>query len=243
VRRPTTRRVLLAGLALLVLLVVGVVVVGEVWVRPTVEDEIAKGLVSELDLAAKPDVHLDGFPLVLRALQQRLDGIDVSVRDEVFEGLRVRQVELHIDDIRFDTSELLRGTGTIAVSGGDGRAEIADTDLSSYLQSTGLPVDVEFTAGSVRVSGRVTVSGVTADASVTGDLVLEANLLRFTPETVDVESVATSVDVATIESIVRRQFAFTAPVPQLEGVRLVAVEIGDGVATIDARFESLTVDY
>jgi hypothetical protein len=180
---------------------------------------------------------------VLRTLEERLDGIDLSIDGQVFEGLRVASVDLHIDEVRFKRSELLRGTGTVVISGGDGRAGVADVDLSAYLASVGLPIEVRFDQGAVRVSGSVKVAGITAAASVTGDLVLADQLLRFTPTAVDVASLPPSVDAAAAEAAVRQQFAFTAPVPKLQGVRLTAVGVGDGEAFIGAVFDSLVVSY
>jgi hypothetical protein len=243
VRRPRTARILLAVGGVLVLLLIVIVVVGEVVVRPAVEDEIARGLAREFMLDDEPDVEVEGFPFVLRAVQEHLDGIDISVAGQVFEGMRVEDVGLHIDDVRFDTSELLDGSGTVLISGGDGRAVVSDHDLTAYLVSTNLPVRVEFERGTVRVSGAVAVSGITADASVSGELVLDGAVLRFTPTAVDAGSIGGGVDVAEVESALRRHFTFTAPVPQLAGVQLTDVEIGDGTATIGAVFGSLAVAY
>jgi DUF2993 family protein len=237
-------RLLGALTAALVFLAVFVLLAGELWIRPAVEDQIGKGVADELDLTETPDVEVKGFPLVLRAMQERLDGIEISVEGQVFEGLRVRDVDLHVDDVRFKSSELLRRGGTIVISGGGGHADIADSDLTAFLHGTGLPVDVTFDAGSVRVRGEVTISGVTVDASVTGELALDGVALRFTPTVVDVGQVVdASVDISALEAEVRRQFAFTAPVPELQGVHLTAVQIGDGVASIDASFGTLTVEY
>jgi hypothetical protein len=244
VQRPRTGRLLLALAAMLLFVLLVVVVVGELAVRPRVEDEIAKGLVSEFALDEPPGVQVNGFPLVLKAAQERLDGIDIAVDGQTFEGLRVEAVDLHIDEVRFKTSELLGGGGTIVISGGAGSAEIVDEDLTQYLVTVqNLPVDVAFEAGAVRVSGSVSVSGITADASVVGTLALDGDVLRFTPTTVDLGSLVGTVDVAQVEAIVRQQFAFTAPVPQLQGVELRAVTIGDGQAIIDAEFQTLTVAY
>ena len=41
----------------------------------------------------------------------------------------------------------------------------------------------------------------------------------------------------------REHFTFRAPVPELRGVQLVAVRVGDGIATIDATFDALDVEY
>ena len=102
-------------------------------------------------------MQVNGFPLVLHTLQEHLDGIDISIDDQVFEGLRVATVDLHVDEVRFASSELLRGTGTVVIAGGDGRAEVADVDLSRYLAGVGLPVDVRFDGGVIHVSGTVAV--------------------------------------------------------------------------------------
>lgn len=242
-RRSRTGRLLLA-LALMVLFVVGVViVVGEVWVRPAVEDRIAEGIVDELGLTQEPDVKVRGFPLVLRALQEKLDGIDVSAEGEVFEGLRVESVELRIDNVAFETGELLRGNGTVRISGGDGRAEIVDDDLTAYLASMGLLANVEFRSGSVRVSGPISFAGVSTEVATTGTLGLTGDTMTFVPTGVELGGLSAVVDRAAAESIVRTHFTFQAPVPELRGVQLVAVRVGDGVATIDATFDALDVTY
>jgi hypothetical protein len=228
----------------MLLLVVGaVVLVGEVWVRPTVEGEIAKGLERELQLTTRPEVEVRGFPFVLRALQERIDGVDVTVDGEVFRGLRVQHVELHVDNVGFSTSELLRGSGSVRISGGDGRARITDADLTAYLATTSVPLVVRFENGAVHASGSATVAGARVSASVAGQLSLAGDVLRFMPTSVDVGSLPGAVDAATVESAIRREFAFDAPVPELRGVRLTGVRVGDGVAEIGAAFESLDVDY
>jgi hypothetical protein len=236
-------RLLVVVTATLVVLLVVVVLVGEFWLRPAVEDRIAQGVADELDLAEVPHVEVKGFPLVLRAAQGGLDGIEISVEDEVFRGLRVRSVDLHIDDVEFKTAELLRRHGTIVISGGGGRADITDSDLTSYLRANGWAVDVHFVAGSITVAGTVVVSGITTEASVAGELALDGDVLRFEPKVVEVQSIDASLDVSVVEALVRQQFAFTAPVPVLEGVRLDAVQIGDGMASIEASFGTLAVEY
>ena len=235
---------LLVVLALMVLFVIGVViVVGEVWVRPAVEDRIAEGIVDELGLTATPDVQVRGFPLVLRALQERLDGIDVTADGQVFEGLRVESVELRIDDVAFTTGEILRGDGTVRISGGDGTAEILDDDVSAYLASIGLDANVEFISGAVRVSGPISFAGVSADVSTTGTLGLTGDTLSFVPTVVDLGGLSDVGDTAAATSLVRTHFTFQTPVPDLRGVQLVAVRVGVGVATIDATFDALDVTY
>jgi hypothetical protein len=243
VRRTRIGRLLMALALVLVFVVVVVVIVGELIVRPRVEDEIAKGLTSELELTETPDVHVEGFPLVLHALQEKLDGIDISIDGQVFEGLRVQAVELHIEEVRFASSELLRGTGTVVIVGGDGRADVADADLTAYLASVGLPADVRFDGGMITVAGIVEVEGTGVPASVSGELVYDGARLRFTPTTVDAESVGAGVDLAAVEASARQQFAFTAPVPVLRGVQLTDVQVGDGIASIGAVFDSLTFEY
>lgn len=241
--RSRTGRLVIA-LALMFLFVVGVVVVvGETVVRSEVEDQIANALDDELGLTEAPDVDVRGFPLVLRALQQRLDRIDVTVEGEVFEGMRVESVELRIEDVSFDTGELLRGSGTLRIGGGDGSATVTDVDVSDYLASIGLVARVEFAPGSVRVAGPVTVAGVTGDAAVTGELALVGDVLRFTPTTVQATAFGQRVDIPEVEDAVRQHFTFQVPVPELEGVRLAGVELGEGTASVSATVAGRTVEY
>lgn len=241
--RSRTGRLVIALALLLLAGVVLVGLIGEVVVRPEVEDQIADALVDELGLADPPEVEVRGFPLMLRALQERVDRIDVTVDGGVFEGMRVESVELRIEDVSFDTVELLRGSGTMRMAGGHGNATVTDVDVSAYLASIGLVATVEFAPGTVRVSGPVTVAGVTADASVTGELALVGDVLRFTPTAVQAAALGQAVEIPTVEDAVRRHFAFEVPVPELRGVRLAGVELGEGTASISATIAARVVAY
>lgn len=242
-QRSRTGRLIVA-LLLMLLFVLGVVVlVVEMWVKPAVEREIADGVADELALSTRPDVSIRGFPLALHALRESVEGLDISVDGEEFEGLRVEQVELHVDEVVFSSNELLGGGGTIEVAGGDGTATITDDDLTDYLTGTGLPIAVRFEQGAVRATGTVSVAGISADASVEGELVLAGDVLRFTPTTVDASAFTSVADVGAVESEVIRQFTFQTPVPVLEGVTLTEVRVGDGVATIGATFGFLAITY
>jgi len=243
VNRSRTGRLLIALGLMLVFVIAMVVVIGEMFIRPEAEEQIAKALVDELGLVEPPEVDVRGFPLVLRAVQERLDGIDVTVEGEVFEGMRVEVVELRIDDVSFDTGELLRGSGTLEIGGGGGTARITDDDVTEYLVANGLPATVEFAPGTVGVSGQVTVGGVTADASVSGELALTGNRLRFTPIDVRADAFGQIASLASLEAAVRQHFTFEVPVPQLDGVQLTAVAIDDGTASISAAVAPRTVAY
>lgn len=220
-----------------------VIVVGEVWVRPAVEDQIAEGIVDELGLTSTPEVTVRGFPLVLQAARENLAGIDVVAKGEVFEGLRVDRMELRIDNVSFETGDLLRQSGTVRISGGDGSADITAEDLTAYLSSIGLNATVAFDSGTVRVSGPVSVAGTSTEVTTGGTLGLTGDKLTFVPTEIDLGELAGVIDPAVADSLVRSHFTFEAPVPDLHGVRLIAVRVGDGVASIDAQFDALDVSY
>lgn len=242
-QRSRTGRLLVALLLMFVFVLGVVVLVVEMWVKPAVEREIADGVADELALSTRPDVSIRGFPLALNALRESVDGLDISVDGEEFEGLRVEQVELQVDEVAFSSNELLGGGGTIEVAGGDGTATITDDDLTDYLAGTGVPIVVRFEQGAVRATGTVTVAGISADASVEGELVLAGDVLRFTPTTVDASAFTSVADVGAVEDEVIRQFTFQTPVPVLQGVTLTEARIGDGVATIGATFGFLAITY
>jgi hypothetical protein len=235
------RRRLLVALALLcVLFAAGVVALGEIVLRPTAERRIAEGLADELGLARRPSVHVDGFPIVLDALRQRVDGVDVDIAGETFSGLRVEQLSVHIRRVSFRTGEVLGGSGTIRVAGGDGEALITDADISAYLERAGVPVRVRFSPGRVTVTGTLTVAGSTATVSVSGPLELTGDTLRFTPSSLDLGPLA---GIAGAGALAATQLGFTAPVPDLEGVRPTTVTVRDGVAAVAASLESLELRY
>ncbi len=218
----------------MVVLVVAVAVVEQVAPR-VAERRVADALVTRFSLTERPRVDLGGFPFLLRAASGELDQVQVSLRAYTSRGLRFADLHLVVGRITYPPTAPLRG-GTASASSITGTASVTETDLAAYLRASGSPLDVRLTPGRVTVSDRVTVGGVSATVTAGGTLVLDGQWLSFRPDDVALGPFAGLADVATW----RGRLAFTAPIPDLAGIQVQSITIGDGVAVAHARIDDMT---
>jgi hypothetical protein len=235
-----TRRVLVGFAALLVLFVVGVLLLGELLLRPAVERQVADSLASQFDLADRPSVSLGGFPIVVDLAGQQARDVRIGIRGETFSGLRVEAIDVRLEQVSFSLGDVVGGSGEFHVVGGDGAAVITAADLTDYLRTQGLPIEVSVEDGSVGVRGRITVAGVSAAVSANGRLEVVDNELRFSALAFDLGPLSGLAEAAAVAA---RTLGFTAPLPDLEGIRLTDLTLGDGRIEVAAHVEELTVRY
>ena len=240
VRRSARRHLLLGLVTLAVFLVGGVVAVGEITLRPVVEGRIAAALVEQFGLTREPSVHVRGAPLVLAVAKQRIDGVDLEIVGEQFDGLRVDRIEVRAGRVSFSTADLVRGSGVVRIDEGEGKAVVTEADLTSYLHSQGVPGQFKLTDGVLEASGDISLAGLSTTVSVSGPIVLDGQTLRFTPTAFDLGAFA-GVDGAAAAAAAA--FGFTAPLPRLEGVRPQRVAVGDGRLDVGAVVDSLAIRY
>jgi len=218
-------RALRALLLIVVLLVALALVAGEVLLRPLAQRAVAEDVQDRYQLDQRPSVHLGGFPFLVRVVMGHLPSATGRLRDTTIEGLTLEEVELRLQDVRFDTFDLL---------GGDGEVR-ADVDLSRYLADRGLSFDVRFTPGQVTVGGTVTVAGTDVRVEATGALAIQDGQLSFRPAGIQlVGSRATLTAPQAVLDTFRDRVAFTVPLPEVAGVQLTSLEIGTGTATLRA---------
>jgi hypothetical protein len=213
----------------LALLVVIVLVAGEVVLRPIVERQVASDIARRYALAEQPSVSLKGRPFIVRALQGRLDGATVAVAGYETRGLRVAAADLDADDVRFGLGAVLRGEPDVTAERVEATVTITDDDFNRYLRSQGVALEVRVTAGSATASGAVDVGGVSTSGTASGSLTLTGGALRFEPSDLEV----TGSPSLALDDL-RAAFAFVLPVPEVAGLRVTGVRLGDGEATFTA---------
>jgi hypothetical protein len=221
------RWLLRIGIVLALILAI-VVVAGEVVLRPIVERRVASDIARRYALTETPSVSLRGGPFVVRAIQGRLDGASIGVTDYEARGLRLAEAQLDADDVRFSLGPVLRGDPDVTADRVEARVTVTDADFSSYLAERGLDLAVRVTPGVATASGSVDVGGVTASGVASGSLTLAAGTLRFVPSRVDLTGGGPA------GADLQGAFAFDLPVPEVAGVRVTGVQLGDGEATFTA---------
>jgi hypothetical protein len=145
--------------------------------RGVAEERIAERVQRSLELDARPKVDIGGWPFLLSAFNGTIPRLEIASTDVSRRGITLNQVTLHLVDLRFDVSELIREDGRVRISGGDGKATMSDDELTDLLQRRGAPVAVRFVddrtlvsaSGVGEVAGNVSLDG--------GDLVVSADRL------------------------------------------------------------------
>jgi hypothetical protein len=89
------------------------------------------------------DIDLGARPLLLHALAGRLDGIRARVKTADVNGMRLRDVDVRLQQIAFNPWLAPFGKGNVRVKDGRARVHVAPDDITAYAQAQGLPFDVE----------------------------------------------------------------------------------------------------
>jgi hypothetical protein len=122
------------GIAILLALIVA----GDVLVRNFVSNKIEAGLASSLELSGRPDVTIGGFPFVLQAVRGRLDEVSISADTLRGQSVKLSDVSLVLEDVRFSLGDLLSGKGTASIGSGHGSAVITRAAVIDALEGQGI---------------------------------------------------------------------------------------------------------
>lgn len=160
---------------LVVLVVVlGLLALGDLWVKGYAEERIATELQSSFDAAGEAKVELSGFPFTVRLLSGTIPSVQVSSSSLKREGLRFTDVRLRMQDVSFSLSQLSSGEfGSVTVEDGSGRVSLPGSDLTQVFRTVIEGVDIALDEGGLRV--RVGPFKGTAQLTLDGtELVLRA---------------------------------------------------------------------
>jgi LmeA-like phospholipid-binding len=167
------------GRVLLVILVVvaGVLIVGDIIVKSIAERRMEEAMQTSLDLSSRPDVTVKGWPFILRAMQGEFSSVIVVADGVRAEGLDLRDVRLEFEKVRFSLPQIVSGNERrVRVGRGEGTAELTASELNDVLDKRGMPAMVDFTDGRVIVNSTQLNVAANAGASV------DSGRLLITPE-------------------------------------------------------------
>lgn len=165
----TVRRVLIA-VAVLVALLVGL----DVGARLFAQDWVAGRLQETLALSEEPSVEFGGFAFLPGLITGEIQSVRTSGRSFVAEGIEFEEVTLNLRRVSYSPGKLiLRAAGTIRAREGDGFVTMTDRQLTDAFRAQGIPAEVRFEDGIVRVSAQGLPGSVGARVAIEdGDLVL-----------------------------------------------------------------------
>ena len=165
------------GLIVSLVILLVTAAVADVVARGIAERRIADRVQRSLELQDEPEAQIGGWPFLLNALDGTIPELDIVSSNLSRRGITLNQVTLHLVDLRFDVSELLREGGRVRIGGGDGAATISDDELTDLLQRQGAPVAVRFVGGRTVVMAEGLGEATGTVSLEQGDLVVSADRL------------------------------------------------------------------
>ena len=223
-------------LFLLVLVVLGVA--ADFVAARVAEDRVADVLRREYGLDRRPVVQVRDFPFLPHLVSGRFDTVDVAARDVRAEGVRARQVELHLHDVVVDRGVALGRPGPVTVGRADGRVELGQDEVNQLFANRLQGGTLVLQDGGVRLRVSTTLLGQPVDAVVAGRLGARAGQVTLTPERVRIQGLADTG----LERQLASAFDLAVPLPQLPaGVRVERVVTQPGALILFGRARTIGV--
>jgi len=160
-------------LIFLVLAILVLAIGADLFVKTLAERAVATELTSELELEETPDVSIDSFPFLVAFVRGRLESMTISSNDVVAGRLNLSEVVLTLDDMTFDTGDVISGdVDQISISGGEGEAALEEADLNQALRDEDVQTQARLSPGTVTIE--------TDAGSVEGQLDIDEDGLTVT---------------------------------------------------------------
>lgn len=125
------------------------------------EDLVADGVAREFELAARPDVDLTGFPILLRALRGDLPDVRFTASDVRTRELRITSLVVSLRSLR-GVGSLFGGAYAIEVGTGTAEVTIDQAAVNALLRARGEEATVSIGNGRVVVRTKVRFFGTRA---------------------------------------------------------------------------------
>jgi hypothetical protein len=196
--------------------VVGVLVAGDAWLRATAETRVAAELQSSFDDTGEAEIDFGGFPFAARVLSGTIPVARLTSTSLVRAGVRLSDVRMTMQDVEFSWSKVLVGeVGSVTVRAGKGSAALGARALNRALAAVDPRVEVTLTGNKIRAT--------LGPVSGSGDLAIEGTELILT--------------------IAGTERTVIVPLPRfVAGLRYEAVRIEEGRATIEFALDGATFD-
>ena len=151
-------------LVVVLLVVAGLLVVADRAALHLAEKGIAEQARTSADLSTTPKVTAHGFPFLTQVLRGRYERIDVELTDLDRGGVRMKELDATLRDVKVPLSEALQGNvDSIGVQRLDASALVTYAELAHRSGIVGVTMQPE--GDRIRVTGRVTVLGQSVRAS------------------------------------------------------------------------------
>ncbi|WP_433180087.1 LmeA family phospholipid-binding protein [Actinoallomurus sp. CA-150999] len=211
------RKALVTCLILLVVLG-GVFVAGDIIGRRVAQNEIAKNVRAQYTLDHTPKVSIKGFPFLTQALDGRYDEIDVNVGELTEQGVRLTDTTVALKGVTAPMSDAMHGDASKMVA--DTATSTATIGYDDVNKQAPNHMKVSAKGSDLQVRGPYTVLGVTQTVTATVTVQPSGRSIRVVPQTVKAGGMAVPV------GLVRQAFTFTMPVKGLPlGTRISDVQV------------------
>lgn len=152
---------------LALVVVAGLLVAGDAWLRSAAEAKVAAELERSLDASGDTDVALGGFPFVFRLVSGTVPSARITSETVVHDRVRLRAVRMTLQGVTFSVGEIAAGDATsIAVRDGRGSAIVAPASLRDAFARVRAPIDIQVGPRGLRASlgplsgrGRLSLEG------------------------------------------------------------------------------------
>ncbi len=163
-------------LLIALVIIVGVAVVIDFVARDFAESRVGQELQAALELSARPDASIGGFPFLTQVIAGELSSITLEAERLRSRGVQLTKMTLELRGLRFSLGQVLDlSDRRVRIDGGRGRADLSATAITRAARRRGADVTVRFEGGRAVLSSERLPGSVAADLSLEGSvLVLSA---------------------------------------------------------------------
>jgi hypothetical protein len=211
------RKALVTCLVLLVVLG-GIFIAGDIIGRRVAQNEIAKNVAAQYQLDHTPEVSIKGFPFLTQALDGRYSEIDINVGKLTEQGVRLTDTTVALKGVTAPMSDAMHGDASKMVADtATSTATIGYDDVNKQAPNN---MKVSAQGSALQVRGPYSVLGITRTVSATVTVQPSGRSIRVVPQTVKAGGTAVPI------GLVRQAFTFTMPVKGLPlGTRISDVQV------------------
>jgi hypothetical protein len=200
------RKALVTCLILLVVLG-GIFVAGDIIGRRVAQNEIAKSVASQYQLDHKPKVSIKGFPFLTQVLSGRYDEIDINVGELTEQGVRLTDTTVALKGVTAPMSDAMHGDSSKMVA--DTATSTATIGYDEVNKRAPNNMKISAQGSDLQVRGPYTVLGVNRTVTATVTVQPSGRSVRVVPQKVQAGGMAVPI------GLVKQAFTFTMPVKGL----------------------------
>lgn len=224
---------------LIPLLVLGILFFGgNVVLQGVAQDRIAQAAQSTFGLQQKPEVELEGFPLLVRVFTGSLPGMTFRAGEVEIEGLRFRELIVRMEDIDAVGGLLRSAELEVMIGRGEVRGEATDDAVNAFLEQQDERARISFhpnRRATVRTTEMFAGSRRRIVAEGKVELLEAEQQLRFTPEELTVDGEPPPPG---FRDLARRRSTITVGIPRLPGgFKVTTIQSGEGFVAFAAVLE------